>query len=214
MSNHMSLSAKTFDIQGKELTETKLPESIFGGQVNDSLLATAIRVLESNDRMADAKAKSRGEINKTTKKVYKQKGTGRARHGAKSAPIFVGGGAAHGPSGDQNYKLSLNKSQKRVAMISALSSMALDNKIVIVKDIINLEAKTKSLAALMEKMSVTNNGLLLLADAYKNVVRAGANLKTVTVSQAARTNVKEILKASSLVIDEAALEVLTVSFGA
>ena len=113
-----SVSVPMYDNKGAKSGTFALPKEIFGAKVNDDLMAQAVRVYLANQRQGNAHTKSRGEINLTTGKWYRQKGTGRARHGAKSAPIFVGGGVAHGPR-KKDYTLSLSKNMKKAAVKSA-----------------------------------------------------------------------------------------------
>ena len=101
-------SVPTFTKSGAPAAkEATLPSVFFAKKPNLSILSQAVRVYLSNQRTAQAKSQTRAEVNRTTKKVYKQKGTGGARHGSRRAPIYVGGGIAHGPRGMQNYKMSL-----------------------------------------------------------------------------------------------------------
>src|SRR3989338_11153263 len=101
------LTAQVFQPEGGKSGTINLPEQLFAAKVNPQLMAQAVRVFLSNQRKAHAKSKTRGEIIRTTRKWYRQKGTGRARHGAQSAPLFVGGAKAHGPRGHQNYQLDM-----------------------------------------------------------------------------------------------------------
>src|SRR3990167_7073702 len=117
-------TAATFNIKGEKVEAVTLPKEIFGVEVKPQLLAQAVRVWLSNQRKAFAKTKTRKDVAKTTAKMFKQKGTGRARHGSYAAPIFVGGGVAHGPSGEQNYRMELPKHLKRKALAGALTEKA------------------------------------------------------------------------------------------
>ena len=114
-------SLDVYSTSGKKTSTTSVKKKFFEAKINSSLMAQAIRVYLSNQRQAPAKTKSRGEVKVTKKKVWRQKGTGRARHGSRNAPIFVGGGKAHGPSGTQNYKLKMSKKMKKASLFSALS---------------------------------------------------------------------------------------------
>src|SRR5690242_1823092 len=105
-------------------SQLTVSDSVFGVPVNKALIAQAVRVYMSNQRQGTSKAKTRSEINRTSAKWYKQKGTGRARHGARNAPLFVGGGVAHGPNGEQNWTRTLSKRMKMQALVTALSAQA------------------------------------------------------------------------------------------
>src|SRR3989339_761921 len=140
------ITAATYDIKGQQGEKIKLPEKIFGAKVKPIVMAQAVRVYLSNQRKALAKTKTRADVAKTTAKMYRQKGTGRARHGSYAAPIFVGGGIAHGPSGKQNYKLSLPAKMRRLALLGALSVKAKAKEILIVEGVDKALGKTKQLA--------------------------------------------------------------------
>jgi large subunit ribosomal protein L4 len=109
------------------------PKEMFESIENKPLLAQAVRVYLANQRQGNASTKTRGEVHGTTKKVYKQKGTGRARHGAKKAPIFVGGGIAGGPK-PRDYSLKLNKQQKKIALICALTLKRNEKKLFVLEN--------------------------------------------------------------------------------
>lgn len=133
------LKAKTYSLKGTKLEETSLPKE-FGEKENLPLLAQAVRVYEERSHIGFAKTKTRTEVNRTTKKIYKQKGTGGARHGARSAPIYVGGGTAHGPKPIRRV-LTLPKKMTKLALSQALSSK-LSQKQIFVIDGIEKLAKT------------------------------------------------------------------------
>src|SRR3989344_3133463 len=114
------MTVPVYSLVGKETGTLKLPKEIFGVKVNKQLLAQALRVYMTNQKNMTASTKTRGEIKMTTAKWFKQKGTGRARHGAKSAPIFVGGGVAFGPR-PRNVRLALPQKMKKAALLSAIS---------------------------------------------------------------------------------------------
>ena len=115
------ITAPTVSLKGEAEEKTKLPEAIFGATVSPQLLVQAVRVYLFNQRRAQAKTKTRGEVAKTTAKMYRQKGTGRARHGAYSAPIFGGGGGSLGPGGQQNYHRRMSKPFIHMVLIGELA---------------------------------------------------------------------------------------------
>src|SRR3972149_10087618 len=121
-----------FDQKGTKLTPMTVSDLIFAVKVNQPLMDQASKVYLSNQRRSLAKAKRRGEVKVTKAKVWQQKGTGRARHGSRNAPIFVGGGQAHGPSGTQNYNRRLSKKQRQASLRSALSLKFKEGKIIAV----------------------------------------------------------------------------------
>jgi LSU ribosomal protein L4P len=131
------------DINGKKVGTINLPPEIFAAEVNPPLMAQAVRVYLANQRKAHPKTKTRAEVNRTKAKWYRQKGTGRARHGSRAAPIFVGGGVAHGPTGEQNYQLKMPKKMKKAALFSALTSKFKEKEILVVKGLEKIEPKPK-----------------------------------------------------------------------
>src|SRR3990167_4064766 len=136
-------TAQSYNLKGERQEKLNLPKEQFGVNASPSLLAQAVRIFLSNQRRAAAKTKTRAEVAKTTAKMYKQKGTGRARHGSYAAPIFVGGGVAHGPSGEQNYKMSLPVKMRRLALLGALSAKAEAKQVMVVTGCEKASGKTK-----------------------------------------------------------------------
>jgi large subunit ribosomal protein L4 len=189
-----------------------LPKEIFGVKVNESLMAQAVRVYLSNQRKAQAKTKSRSEVRGSRRKIWRQKGTGRARHGDRFAPIFVGGGRAHGPTGEQNYKLKMSKKMKKQALFSALTSQLKAGNVLVVKGLAKTEPKAKPMAALLHKLCDDKKSTLVLPSAIKNVIRATNNLEKTRLAQASLLNAYEVLNGGKLVLMAESIEVLKSTF--
>jgi len=190
------------DINGKKVGTINLPPEIFAAEVNPLLMAQAVRVYLANQRKAHPKTKTRAEVNRTKAKWYRQKGTGRARHGFRSAPIFVGGGVAHGPTGEQNYQLKMPKKMKKAALFSALTSKFKEKEILVVKGLEKIEPKTKKMAEALKKFQIPNSKfqiLLVLPKLLENVVLAGRNLENLEIAQAADLNTYQILASDKLI---------------
>lgn len=187
------------------LEKSKLPAKIFGLKPNESLMTQAVLVYLGNQRSARAKAKTRAEINLTKAKMFRQKGTGRARHGSQSAPIFVGGGKAHGPTGTQNYKGSMTKKMITQAIFSALSLKAADKAIVILEKVNDIK-KTKSMAELLLPNRSKKLDILILGSKMENGAKFSRNLKNLELLYINNLNVHIILKAGKIFICEEALE--------
>lgn len=184
-------------------------DTVFGATVNESLLAQAVRVYLSNKRQGTSYTKTRGEVNRTKKKWYKQKGTGNARHGARSANIFVGGGTAHGPKGNTDWTLKLTAVLKKKAMIAALSAQA--SKVIVSDDIMTLSGKTKDAVALLAKVAPTAQKILVVINkSEENVLKSLRNLETVLVVSAARINTLEVVLADAIVMTPDALKALEI----
>lgn len=209
----VSLSAPIFTAAGAKSGTLSLPKEVFGAKINKALMAQAVRVYLANQRLGTASTKTRGEVEGSTRKIYRQKGTGRARHGGVRAPIFVKGGIAHGPK-PRDYSLKLPQKMKRAALISALSLKQKDGEIKILSGLEKIEPKTKILSALIEKVSdqTPQKRILLVTSAnpkdLENVYRASRNIANVEVLNALFLNVYEVLKHKDLLFMKEAIGVL------
>jgi len=177
------MTADLYNIDGKKTGTIVLPKALFEAKMNDKLLAQAIRVAQSNLRSAHAKAKHRGEVAGTTKKMYAQKGTGNARHSTAKAPQFVGGGSAHGPRGNQNYKLKLTKSMKIAALKTIYSKFAQNSAIIAIEKLSTIIPKTKVAWTLIDKLEKQNELLakakrigLVISKPTPSIKRAFSNI--------------------------------------
>ncbi len=197
-----------YTLSGTKSGQIELPKAVFAAKINESLMAQAVRVYLSNQRQSQAKAKSRSEINLTKAKWFKQKGTGRARHGARSAPIFVGGGVAHGPNGEQNYHLKMAKKMKKQALFSALTSKFKANEMMVVKDLAKIEPKTKKMKMLLEKLVKDGKSTIVLSEKLENVSRSARNLKGVNLSQFNQLNTYQVLNGGQFIFMKEAVEKL------
>lgn len=183
-------------------------DAVFGAKPNMELIAQAIRVYMANRRQGTSNTKTRAQIARTKRKWYKQKGTGNARHGARSAPIFVGGGVAHGPKANQNWKLNLTARSKRQALQHALSAQA--ENTMIVDAIAELKGKTKDAQTLLTKIGQAETGkiLVVLAEANETVLRALRNLPNILVVQARQVSALEVAMAQSIIVTTDSIKVL------
>src|SRR3989338_11409930 len=145
-----SLSIPVYSLAGKETGVLALPKEIFAAKVSKSLLAQAVRVYATNQKSLLASTKTRGEVEGSTAKIYRQKGTGRARHGAIRAPIFVGGGITFGPK-PRKVRLILPQKMKKAALIAALSVKLADKNVIGLSGLDKASGKTKEMAKLIEK---------------------------------------------------------------
>lgn len=151
--------APLYNIQAEKIGEVNLSQKVFGVDPNHQLLHQSLHSYLGNQRTAHAKTKHRGEVAGTTKKMWSQKGTGRARHGSAKAPIFVGGGSAHGPRGDRNFKTQLSRRQRTLALYSILSRFAASKSIIAIDRINTLTPKTKSAWHLIDLLEKNNQQL-------------------------------------------------------
>lgn len=189
------------DTKGQKVGQLTLPDKIFAAKINRSLMAQAVRVFLANQRRAGAKVKDRGEVAGSGRKIWRQKGTGRARHGDRYAPIFVGGGVAHGPTGEQNYQLKLPAKMKRAALLSALSSKLKEKSVVVVEGLDKVKPKTKAMAKIMADLRLDNLKILLVLPAKQaNLARASHNLKKVSLRQFNYLNTYRVLAAQKILL--------------
>lgn len=190
---------------GSEAGKVAVPEGIFDVNGSDRLLAQYVRVYLANQRQGTHKTKTRSEVNASTKKIYKQKGTGRARHGAKSAPIFVGGGVAHGIV-PQSYTLKLNKKQRQKALYTSLTLKRKDDGIMVVKDVATFSGKTKEIAESLKKWVSDEKKRVLFVYGTKEkdtgFILALRNIKTVESADCHLLNAYETIKAKKVLFTE------------
>lgn len=205
-----SLTISVFDISGKEVETMDLPEAMFGAKVNPVLMAQAVRVYLANQRQGNASTKTRGEVAGSTRKIYRQKGTGRARHGGVRAPIFVKGGIAHGPK-PQDHSLTMPKKMKRAALFSALTAKLAIDGVKIVSGLEAVEPKTKNMALALNNFGLSDKKakvLLVTPANIASVTRGGSNLTGVTITAADRLNTYEVLNTKKLVFMKDAIEAM------
>lgn len=206
--------ADLYTITGRKSGQLSLPKEIFGAPINEQLMAQAVRVYLSNQRKAKAKTKTRAEVRGSRIKIWRQKGTGRARHGDKYAPIFVGGGRAHGPTGKENYKLKMSQIMKKKALFSALTSKLKEKEVIAVKGLAKVEPKAKAMAKTIASLPLKDKKkiLLVLPSILDNVIRAGRNLAGLELTQANQLNTYQVLNHDQLVLMEESIEKLKETF--
>jgi large subunit ribosomal protein L4 len=200
--------ASVYSVSGEVTGSVDLPEAVFGVEPNHDVLWDSVRVYLANQRQGSASTLSRGEVNKTGAKPWRQKGTGRARAGMASSPLWVGGGITFGPK-PKSYTMSLPKKKKRLAVRSALSSKARDNELKVVDRLALPEPKTKRVVEILKNLEVWPKKCLLVTQVYDEPLwRAARNLPSVEVRAARGLTPYEILKCEMLIMDRAAVDVL------
>ena len=195
-----------YNIDGKEVGSIELNDAVFGVEVNERLVHLAVVNQLANKRQGTQSAKTRSEVSGGGRKPWRQKGTGHARQGSTRAPQWTGGGVVFAPK-PRDYSFKMNKKEKKIALLSALSSKVNDSKIVVL-DSFNLdEIKTKKFAEVMNNIKVSN-ALFVIEGENKNVVLSGRNIPTVKVSATNEINTYDVLKYDTLVVTKAAVEKL------
>jgi large subunit ribosomal protein L4 len=203
---------KSMNISGKELTVEVNP-ALFELKYSPLVVAQAVRVFLSNQRQGTAKVKTRGEVDRTKKKWFKQKHTGNARHGARSAPIFVGGGVSHGPTGNANWKLSMSKKMRDAALQTAFALQAKEDNIMVVDGLEKIGNKTKEVSAFLKATGVGEKKILIVTETtLPGLIRASANIGTVLCTRVDRLNTYEVMSAHKLLISANALSALEARF--
>jgi large subunit ribosomal protein L4 len=209
------LKLSVYDLRGAVAESITLPKEIFDAKVNKPLMAQAVRVHLANQRRGTSKTKSRGEVAISTRKIYRQKGTGRARHGAASAPIFVGGGIAFGPK-PRDFSLKLNQNMRKAALFSALSTKLKDGQIKIVANLEKIEPKTKKMADVIKHLGLNSKKqqilLVLSSTGDKDVVKAAQNIKNVTILAANQLNTYAVLSNNEVLFMRKAIDSLKETF--
>ncbi len=197
---------------GEDVGTVDLPAEIFEAKINVGLMHQYVVMQQANARLGTHKTKRRGEINRTHAKWYRQKGTGRARHGSRNAPIFVGGGRAHGPI-PHKYTKDMPKKMRHAAIKSALSALLRDGQIVIVDEVTLAEPKTKLMAGMLNALVGAEKVLMLLPERNENVERAVRNLNDAMYLLASYMNVRDLLRFDRVIIPLASLEVIKTLLG-
>ncbi len=197
------MELSVFNIEGKETgRKVNLSDDIFGIEPNDHAIYLDVKQYLANQRQGTHKSKERAEVAGSTKKIKRQKGTGTARAGAITSPIFVGGGRAFGPR-PHSYNFKLNKKVKLLARRSALTYKAQDNDIVILENFTLDAPKTKKMLAISENLKITDKKLLfVLPEENKSIYLSSRNLQGVSVVNASELTTYQILNTKTLVILE------------
>ena len=197
-------TAKVFNMAGEKIGEIELSEAIFGIEPNKSVLHDYVKMHLANCRQGTQSALTKGEVDFTTKKPWRQKGTGRARAGYAGSPVWYHGGVAFAPK-PRDYSYRLNKKVKRLALNSALSAKAAEDEILVIDGLTAEDAKTKTFKAFLEKLGVSGKALIVTENVDENVVRSARNLAGVTTTFANILDPYMILTSGKLVVDKAAL---------
>jgi len=214
------METKIYNQQGKETGTIKLPEAVFDVSWNQNLVHQVVVSMMGNARTPVAHTKNRGEVSGTGKKPWKQKGTGRARHGSTRSPIWVGGGVAHGPRNERNYVRKINKKMKAKALFTVLSKKFKDGEIIFLDELTFRTPKTKeakkvltSISKIKEYGSVSkkkNAAFVALPEKNTDVFKSLNNFSNLEVGEIKDLNVLDILKYKNLVITnpQKSLEIL------
>lgn len=205
------MKLRSYTATGKPKT-LEIKSKLFDGVVNQQLLSQALRVYQSNQRQGTSKVKTRAEVKLTKRKIYRQKGTGNARHGAKSAPIFVGGGVAHGPDGTQQWNKKLSKKMKQQALIAAFRAQA--EHVVVDQQHTAVTGKTKDGVAFLKSIDALGKKvLIILPTLSQEVERSFNNISSVALQTANSVNLLDVSRADVLCLSKDVIDALHQRFG-
>ncbi|MDG5813744.1 50S ribosomal protein L4 [Chitinispirillales bacterium ANBcel5] len=194
------MKAKLYQQNGTLKGEVQLPDAVFAAEVNEHVLHQVIKSYLANQRQGTSKTKTRAEVSGGGRKPWRQKGTGRARAGSNTSPVWVRGGKAFGPE-TRDYYTVIPRKLKKIALSSALSSRAKDEKVVIVDSIQCQEPKTKTIADLLGALSVNGKKNLLIVDVEdsKNVYLSGRNIKNLEIKMVSDINAYDVIHSENII---------------
>ena len=190
---------KVVDMAGKEVGTLALSKMVFGADVNEAVLHTAVRAFLMNQRQGTQSTLTRSEVSGGGRKPWKQKGTGHARQGSTRSPQWTHGGIALGPK-PRSYKITLNKALKRTAMFSALSSKVEADEMIVIDSIAATEFKTKAMVNMLAAVGAAKKTLIVLPEVNEFVIKSCANIEGVKTTQWNTINVYDILNCDTLIV--------------
>ena len=196
--------ANVFNMAGEKIGEIELSEAIFGIEPNKSVLHDSVKNHLANCRQGTQSALTKGEVSYTTKKPWRQKGTGRARAGYAGSPVWTHGGVAFAPK-PRDYGYTLNKKVRRLALKSALSAKAAEGEILVIDGLKVDEIKTKPFQSFLSKIGVEGKALVVTENVDEKVVKSARNIEGVSTTIATILSPYQILTSGKLVVDKAAL---------
>ena len=196
--------ANVFNMAGEKIGEIQLSEAIFGIEPNKSVLHDSVKNHLANCRQGTQSALTKGEVSYTTRKPWRQKGTGRARAGYAGSPVWYHGGVAFAPK-PRDYSYSLNKKVKRLALKSALSAKAADAEIIVIDGLKMEEIKTKAFKTFLTKIGVEGKALVVTENVDEAVIKSARNIAGVSTTVANILSPYMILTSGKMVVDKAAL---------
>ncbi len=201
-----------YNSKGEQVKEMELAKRLFGAIVKPEVIHQVVMAQEANSRQVLAHTKTRAEVRGGGKKPWKQKGTGRARHGSTRSPIWVGGGVTFGPRSDRNFALKVNKKQKQAALAMCLTDKVENKSFVILDKLANDSGKTKefnvwlnSLKSKVNDLSGKKKIMVVMGAKDAKLTNSAKNLTGVTTIAASSLNCKDILKANAIIADEKAI---------
>jgi len=217
------LNIRVYNQEGKEVSDLALDRAVFGLPWNSDLVHRAVVTILGNMRQVLASTKMRGEVSGGGKKPWRQKGTGRARHGSIRSPLWRGGGITFGPTSERNFKLNINKKMARKALLTAISGKVKDNELLILDELKLSVPKTKEMAKIMANFPQVKSGIFILPSfakategKMKNDIlkKAGRNLANLKIIGMDNLNTLDVLKYKFLILTKDGVDCLNKKYGA
>ena len=205
MAEKKSVSVKVYNMAGEEISKMNLNAEVFGIEPHQQAMFDAVQVEQANQRQATAKTKVRHEVSGGGKKPWRQKGTGRARSGSSRSPIWVGGGTVFGPVGNQNFKISQNKKEHKLALKSALSLKTKEG-LLVVDEIKFEEKKTKNFVKFLDALKVGGKALVVVDAITEELFASARNIGFAKVVTSDNVSVVDVLNVDNLVMSKASVK--------
>jgi large subunit ribosomal protein L4 len=196
------------NIQGETVGEIELPDDVFGARVSKPLMHQALVRQQANARLGTHSTLTRGEVRGSTRKIYRQKGTGRARHGSVKVNLWPGGGVVHGPK-PKSYRKKMPRKMRRAAYRSALTAKAQEGQIVVLDALEMGAPKTRDMIDILQRLDLEGSVLIVLPDKNENVERSARNLPDVKTLRANYMNIRDLLGHDTLLLPQGSLQVIT-----
>lgn len=200
-------NVKVYNMQGAEVGQIELSDEVFGSEIHVSAMHAVVRAYLNAQRQGTQSARTRTEVKGGGRKIYRQKGTGNARHHGRRAPQFTHGGVVFAPK-PRDYRISVPRKVRRLAMRSALSSKVADNEIMVIDELKLAEAKTRNVAAMLKALGAEKKALIVTKDAEPMIVRASNNIPGVQTTFVGSLNVHDILNCDKFIIAQDAVKLV------
>jgi len=207
------MKVPVYDVNGEVVDEVELRADIFGIEPNVSVMHQALVRQQANARQGTHKTKTRGEVAYSGRKIWRQKGTGRARHGSRRAPIFRGGGVVFGPNVRSHRKKMPPRKMRRLALRSALSVKAAESRVVVIDQLAFDEPRTREMIALLERLDLHDSVLIAMDDSDWAVEKSASNLGDVKTLRVQYLNVADLLGYEYLLLPRRSLEIIEQTWG-
>ena len=202
------MKIETLKLDGKK-GSIEVTDKVFSAKINNRLVSSVLYKTNANYKGRHAKTKQQNEVSGPTSKIYAQKGTGNARHASKKAPIFVGGGVAHGPKGELAYKKrKLNKSEKKLSIVSLISEKNKNNNLLIFSDFSSEIKKTKEMSIILKKFEINDSLIILDKNSKQNIEKSARNIPNIKITDINHFSAFDLVKFKKIVFTESSVKEL------